>query len=414
MKKKLIILLLLIVLIPASLFFIKKKFFKPKPKYKVLETAKVIRGNIKDIIEATAIVKPQVNAYVKVGARATGRIQKMNVDIGDYVKKGQLIAVIDQREFLTDIERNKAEYKKAIVNLQEIKRVYPLKIKEAEEKVKSARASYEYALRQYNREKELLKKGYTTRVDYDTAKRNLESAKAEYDIAKASLNRLKIEYRTALEKAEKDIKASKENLEKAKIRLTYTKIYSPIDGIVANITAREGETVVAGLQVANLITILNPEKLEIRIYTDETDIGKVKVGQKVIYYTDAYPDKRFEGVISKIYPEPVVKENIVYYLSIVKVKPEYAKYLRPEMTIYAKIIVGEKKNVLLVPNSALKYEMGKQYVYKIVNGKPVKVYVKTGIIGEKYTEIIEGLKEGDIVATKIIVPAKTKMIKHKH
>ncbi len=412
MKKRLIIFFSAVVLILISVLILKKIFFKPTPKYKVLETAKVKRGNIKDIIEATAIVKPQVNAYVKVGARATGRIQKMNVDIGDYVKKGQLIAIIDQREFIKDIQRNEAEYKKALANLEEIKKVYPLRIKEAEEKLKSAKASYDYALWQYNREKELLKKGYTTRKDYELAERNLENAKAEYDVAKATLNRLKVEYKTNLEKAQKDVLATKENLEKSKIRLSYTKIYSPIDGIVANITAREGETIVAGLQVANLITILNPEKLEIRIYTDETDIGKVRTGQKVIYYTDAYPNKYFEGVISKIYPEPIVRENIVYYLSIVKVKPEYAKYLRPEMTIYAKIITGEKKNVLLVPNSALKYEMGKQYVYKIVNGKPVKVYVKTGIIGEKYTEIVEGLKEGDIVATKIITPAKTKMIPH--
>jgi len=412
MKKKLIIFGVIVFVVLISIFAYKKIFSKKEPKYKVLETAKVKRGNIKDIIEATAIVKPQVNAYVKVGARATGKIQKMNVDIGDYVRKGELIAVIDQREFLKDIERNEAEYKKAIANFEEIKRVYPLRIKEAEEKLKSAKASYDYALTQFLREKELLKKGYTTKKDYDLAKRNLENAKAELDVARATLNRLKVEYKTNLAKAQKDVMAMKENLEKSKIRLSYTKIYSPIDGIVSNITAREGETIVAGLQVANLITILNPEKLEIRIYTDETDIGKVKEGQKVIYTTDAYPDKTFEGVISKIYPEPIVRENIVYYLSIVKVKPEYAKYLRPEMTIYAKIIVGEKNNALLVPNSALKYEMGKQYVYKIVNGKPIKVYVKTGIIGEKYTEILEGLKEGDIVATKIITPARTKMIPH--
>ena len=411
MKKKiLIVFVLILILIGGFLTF--KKLTAKKEQIKILETAKVKRGDIKEIINATAIVKTQVNAYVKVGARATGKIQQMNVDIGDYVKKGQLIAVIDQRELKKEVERLKAELKKAKARLEEVKKVYPLRIKEAEENLKKAKANYEYALWKFNREKELLKKEFTTRQSYEKAEMDLKTSKANLDYAKATLNRLKEEYKVKLDEAKNDLNAVKESLEKAKVRLSYTEIYSPIDGIVANITARKGETVVAGLQVANLITILNPNKLEVRIYVDETDIGKVKEGQKVIYYTDAFPNKIFKGVISKIYPEPVVKENIVYYLAIVKVKPEYAKYLRPEMTVYSKIITGIKHNVLLVPNSALKFENGKQYVYKVVNGKPIKTFIKTGIMGEKFTEVKEGLKEGDIVATKLILPLKTKPAVH--
>ena len=411
MKKKIFIPIAIILLLSVGFLFLKKTFSK-KESIKILETAKVKRGDIKEIIDATAIVKTQVNAYVKVGARATKKKKKMNVDIGDYVKKGELIAVIDQRELKKEVDRLKSELEKAKANLDEIKRVYPLKIKEAEENLKKAKANYDYALWNFKREKELLKKEFTTRQSFEKAEMELKTAKANYDYAKASLNRLKEEYKVKLEEAKSNFEATKNNLEKAKIRLSYTEIYSPIDGIVANITAREGETVVAGLQVANLITILNPEKLEVRIYVDETDIGKVKEGQKVIYFTDAFPDKHFKGIISKIYPEPIVKENIVYYLAIVKVNREYAKYLRPEMTVYAKIITGIKHNVLLVPNSALKFENGKQYVYKVVNGKPVKVFIKTGVMGEKFTEVLEGLKEGDIVATKLILPLKTKPAVH--
>ncbi len=411
MKKKILLFtVIILVLIVAILLF--KKFSTNKEAIKILETAKVKRGDIQEIIDATAIVKTQVNAYVKVGARATGKIQKMNVDIGDYVKKGQLIAVIDQRELKKEVDRLKAELSRAKANLKEIEKVYPLKIKEAEENLKKAKANYDYALWKFKREKELLKREFTTRQDYEKAEINLKTAKADYNFAKASLNRLKEEYKVKLKEAESNYDAVKESLEKAKIKLSYTEIYSPIDGIVANITAREGETVVAGLQVANLITILNPNRLEVRIYVDETDIGKVKEKQKVIYFTDAYPDKIFEGYISKIYPEPVVKENIVYYLAIVKVKPDYAKYLRPEMTVYAKIITGVKHNVLLIPNSALKFEGGKQYVYKVVNGKPVKVFIRTGVMGEKFTEVVDGLNEGDLVATKLILPLKTKPAVH--
>ncbi|RUM60223.1 MAG: efflux transporter periplasmic adaptor subunit, partial [Persephonella sp.] len=281
MKKKILLsTVIILVLIVAILLF--KKFSTNKEVIKILETAKVKRGDIQEIIDATAIVKTQVNAYVKVGARATGKIQKMNVDVGDYVKKGQLIAVIDQRELKKEVDRLQAELNRARANLKEIEKVYPLKIKEAEENLKKAKANFEYALWNFKREKELLKREFTTRQDYEKADMNLKTAKADLDFAKASLNRLKEEYKVKLKEAESNLEAVKESLEKAKIKLSYTEIYSPIDGIVANITAREGETVVAGLQVANLITILNPDRLEVRIYVDETDIGKVKEKQKVI------------------------------------------------------------------------------------------------------------------------------------
>lgn len=148
-------------LIVISVFFAflgYMKFGKKEEGIKVLKTEKVIRGKIEDVIEATAIVKTQVNAYVKVGARATGKIQKMNVDIGDHVKKGELIAIIDQREILKDIEKSEADLKKAKANLSEIRETYPLKIKEAEKRVNSAKAKYRYALWKYKREEELLKR----------------------------------------------------------------------------------------------------------------------------------------------------------------------------------------------------------------------------------------------------------------
>ncbi|WP_457621949.1 efflux RND transporter periplasmic adaptor subunit [Persephonella sp.] len=410
--KKLVISTLIIALAITAIFTY-TKLGKKEEGIKVLKTDKVIRGKIEDIIEATAIVKTQVNAYVKVGARATGLIQEMNVDIGDRVRKGQLIAIIDQREILKDIERSEADLKRAKANLKEIQLTYPLRIKEAEKRVNSAKARYRYALWKFKREEELLKKEFTTEESFEIAKRELDQAEAELELAKASLERIQKEFTTKLEKAEKEVEFAQKTLEKNKIRLTYTQIYSPIDGIVSKIAAREGETVVAGLQVANLITILDPTKLEVRIYTDETDIGKVKVGQKVFYYADAYPDKVFDGVISKIYPEPVVRENIVYYMTIVNVKKEFSKYLKPEMTVYARIITGVKEDAILVPNKALKFEKGRQYVFKIVNGKPVKTYIKTGWISEKYTEVLQGLKEGDLVATEVIIPIKTKKLPEK-
>ena len=409
--KKTIIFILLIAIIGGGYYIYTKSKEAEENKVTVYKTEKVKRGEIKNIINATAIVKTRVNAYLKIGTRTTGLVQKMFIDIGDYVKKGQLIAIIDQREFKKNIQKIKSQIQKAKNRLEQIDQLYPVKIKEAEKNLQVAKAEYQFAHWKFQREKELLKEGFTTKEDFEIAKRQLKTKKAKLKLAEETLKRLKVEYKTEKKLAQDDIKILKKELEKAKIRLSYTEIYSPIDGIVSNVVAREGETLVAGLQAGELVTILKPDRLEIQIFVDETDIGKVKPGQKVIYYVDAFPDRIFTGKITKIYPEPIVKQNIVYYLAIVPVKKDYAYYLRPEMTVYTKIIAGIKKNAIIIPNSAVRFEKGKQYVYVIKNGKPQIRYIKTGWIDERYTEVIEGLKEGEVIATKFTAPVKTKVFK---
>ncbi|MBK3331593.1 efflux RND transporter periplasmic adaptor subunit [Persephonella atlantica] len=410
MKKILFLTSTAILAVMASFYFFKIKEEK-KEKIKVFETQKVKRGEIKNIINATAIVKTRVNAYLKIGTRTTGLVQKMFIDIGDYVKKGQLIAIIDQREFKKNIEKIKQQLKKAEDKLFQIEKVYPLKISEAEKNYQSAKAEYEYAQWKYSREKELLKEEFTTKESFEAAKRQLKFQKAKMELAEKTLERLKAEYETEKRLAQDDINILKKELQKEKIRLSYTEIYSPIDGIVSNVVAREGETLVAGLQAGELVTILRPDRLEIQIFVDETDIGQIKTGQEVYYNVDAYPDKVFKGTITKIYPEPVVKQNIVYYLAIVPVKREYAKFLRPEMTVYTKIIAGIKKNAIIIPNSAVRFEQGKQFVFVVKDGKVEKRFIKTGWIDEKQTEVVEGLKEGEIIAIKFKAPVKTKVFK---
>lgn len=356
MKKVLIIVIAL--MLAAGGFFLYKKFFV-KPSIKILETAKVEKDSIRGVLVETGIIKPQVGAVVKIGARATGSIFRMNVKIGDRVKKGQVIAIIDDREIVHAIEQQRA-----VLN--------------------EARANYDYARANYEREKELVKHEYTTKDAVDKAKSQFEAAKAKIDDITAQLKQLET-------------------------KLTYTRIYAPIDGVVSDVTAQEGETIVAGLQVANLVTVLDPTRLEMWIYVDETDIGRVRPGQKVEYYVDTYPNKLFYGTIEKIYPQPVVKDNIVYYLTIVKVTKKDALLLKPEMTTHVKIIFDEKRDILTASNAAIKFEKGKQIAYKVLGPDKVqKVELKIGIRGEEKTEIISGVKEGDELATKLILPVTAK------
>lgn len=391
--KKIWFIIIALILIGVG-FFIYKEFLS-KPEIKVLETSKVEKGSIRGVIVETGIIKSQVGAVVKIGARATGEIIQMNVKVGDRVRKGQTIALIDDREIQKAIEQQTAALSAAQSTLSQIELTYP-------ERINEAKANYEYAKINYEREQELLKQDYTTRDAVD-------KAKSQFDASEANFKRLRDEYKTQLKIAKANIEDITAQFKQQEIRLTYTRIYAPIDGIVSDVTAQEGETIVTGLQVANLVTVLDPTRLEMWIYVDETDIGKVKMKQQVEYYVDTFPDRLFKGSIEKIYPQPVTKENIVYYLAIVKVLTEDALFLKPEMTTHVKIIFAEKDNLLAVPNAAIKFEKGKQIAYKVLGPHKVqKVELQTGIRGEEKTEIISGVQEGDVLATKLILPAPPK------
>jgi RND family efflux transporter MFP subunit len=236
----------------------------------------------------------------------------------------------------------------------------------------------------YEREARLLDKEFTTKDSVDKAKRELDVALAQVELGKAK------------------VKEAVEKLKALEVSLSYTKIYAPISGYVSTVSTQEGETVVSGLSAAILITIIDPSKLEMWIYVDETDIGRTKTGVRVEYWVDTYRDKRFPGKISMIYPQPEIKDNIVYYLAIVKIDPKDTALLRPEMTAHVRIIVEEKVNVLVVPNNAVRFEEGKNVVY-VGKGKekPERRTVTPGIRDDNFTEILSGIAEGE----HIIMPA---------
>ncbi|WP_457678544.1 HlyD family secretion protein [Thermovibrio sp.] len=410
MKRILILIVLLILGTIGALFVIKGKRGKIVP----VETVKVKRGEVKKVIDATGIVKPQVGAEIKVGARISGTVVKETVKVGDFVKKGQLIAVIDNRELKEDLKRAEA-------NLKEIEKTYPERIKEqklkvlsaeadlksAEAKLKAEEENYKLKKWQYQRQKKLLKIGYTTKEkfkeakrDFETAESSLKSAKeaverAEYSLKAAitELNRLKAEFKESLKKAEADVAT-------AKVRYSYSFIYAPKSGIISFVSTQEGETVVAGLNAPQFVTILDPKKLENWIYVDETEIGKVKKGMKVLFKVDAYPDKVFKGKVVEIYPKPKILNNVVYYIVVARGFKD-VELLRPEMTTHNQIIAGIRKGVLVVPNEAVKWKNGKFVVYKVVGKKVVEVPVKVGWSDDRYTQIVKGLKEGDLVAVKL-------------
>lgn len=365
MKRKYIVGAVIVIIIAGILIY----FFAGK-RDKAEKTGQdfaVKLGNVTHFTEQTGIIKAQVGAIVKVGTRATGTLTFLKYQVGDAVKKGELIATIDDREILANIRNIGAT------------------IESLKKDLEAKQAQYAYSKTNYERELSLLEKEFTTKDSVDKAKREMDVAYAQVEYGKAK------------------VKESTERRKALEVSLSYTKIYAPISGYVSAVSTQLGETVVSGLSAAILITIIDPSKLEMWIYVDETDIGRTKPGKKIEYWVDTFRDKRFNGKIDMIYPQPEIKDNIVYYLAIVKIDPKDTVFLRPEMTTHVRIIVEEKKDVLVIPNNAIRFEEGKTVVYLKGKNKTEAKQVTLGIRDDKLTEVIKGLGEGEIIVIPAVV-----------
>ncbi|MFK4763702.1 efflux RND transporter periplasmic adaptor subunit [Desulfobaculum sp. SPO524] len=374
----------------------------------VLKTDTVRKGQVRKQLDATGIVKAQVGAIVKIGAQATGRITSMRVKVGDAVTKGDLIAIIDDRELHATQTEATARLERTKAELDRVRTVYPLQITEAEADYAAAEAEADYAIQNLARQERLYAKNLIARDTLDSAVQSADVKGNQLRARKAALARLRKEFIKERRKAEKAVLEARANLDSIRTRLSYTRIKSPITGVVSKVTAQEGETVVSGLQVTNLITVLDPTRLEMWIYVDETDIGQVKQGMPVEFLVDAYPDTVFNGSIDQIYPEPEVRDNIVYYQALVTLGSDTALSLRPEMTTQCRIIVQTKDDVLSLPNSAIKWVSGEQAVYVVDKGETRRTSPTFGLAGSQRTEVLEGLSDGDTVATQLVLPGAKK------
>ena len=372
---------------------------------KVLGTAEVKTGDVRKVLQATGIVKAQVGAIVRIGARATGNIKEMRVRVGDPVKAGEIIALIDDRELQAQRDQAEATLEKSKAEKLRVEDVYPRKIAEADAQLKLAEAQWEYAKANSGRQTQLLRQNLVARDTQEAAQREDLVSENTVRARRATLELNKTEFLKESVKAAKAVEESDAALQTIITRISYTTIVSPIDGVVSQVSTQQGETVVAGLQVANLITVLDPARLEMWIYVDETDVGQVKKDMPVEFRVDAYPDTVFKGTVDTIYPQPEIKENIVYYQALVRLSPEEAQKLRPEMTTQCQIVVQEKHGVLTIPNSALKWVDNEQAVFLVDGGKAVRVKPELGLAGLHETEVLSGLAQGQSVATQIVLPA---------
>jgi HlyD family secretion protein len=381
------------------------------------DTTPVGRGRIVAKVTATGTLSAIVT--VQVGSQVSGTIAALYADYNSKVKKGQLVAKIDDRIFEATVAQARANLVAALGNLAK------------------AKAQAADATRQANRNQELLAQKLVAQADYDTAQ-----ATADADTA-------------AVAAADGAVAQAKAQLHQVEVNLAYTDILSPTDGTVISRSVDVGQTVAASLQAPTLFLIAQDlAKMQVDTSVAEADIGKISHGMRATFTVDAYPGERFNGTVRQVRNAPQTVQNVVTYDAVIDVDNPELK-LKPGMTANCTFVYAEKDDVLRIPNSAMRFapppdllaklrgpdatpllgargdanppstrrrsggggdsagaphfgRMGggaasdRKTVWVLRGGKPVSAGIRTGVSDGSQTEIADGdVKEGDLVITDL-------------
>jgi HlyD family secretion protein len=402
-KSHWIVSVVLVLAVATGLGFVAWRWKSSRDGALQYQSAAVARGDLTQAVTATGQLNPVVN--VQVGSQISGIIQKVFVDFNSLVKADQIVAEIDAAS-------------------------YRANVLQAEGQVANAKAGLELARVDAARAEELYKQKLLPQSDYDKSIATLHQTEASVKISEAAL-------------------------EKTKVDLARCTISSPVDGIVISRNVDVGQTVAAGLNVTTLFVIANDlTKMQIDANVAEADVGGVEVGQDVDFTVDAFPYRTFRGKVVQVRNAPITVQNVVTYDTVIEVSNPDLK-LKPGMTANVSIIIARRDNALKIPNAALRFrppegvtvekdasianapstpqgapteqlsgarpsggarpggsggtrKTGERQSTRTVhiltkdasgNNKLRAVQIKTGINDGTYTEVTDGLKEGDVVVT---------------
>jgi len=295
-------------------------------------TAKVERGDIHDVVEATGTINSVIT--VQVGSQVSGSIAKLNADFNSRVHKGDVVALIDPALFKGALLQATADLKNSEANLAA-----------ARANLEKAKSALVQTKADYDRAVGLTKDGVMSKQQLDLAKSNYQAASASVDAAAANITQ-----------AEAQISLKAAAVTVAQTNLDYTVIRSPIDGTVVARNVDVGQTVAASLQAPTIFTIAQDlTKMWVYAKTDESDVDNIKVGKTVTFKVDALPKQTFQGVVSQIRMNPTTVQSVVTYDTIIEfANPELKLF--PGMTAYVTIPVAAAQSVLKLPNTALRYK----------------------------------------------------------
>jgi HlyD family secretion protein len=360
-------------------------------------TGKVVRRSFNSTVLATGAVKPQVGAEVRVGARISGKVERLYANIGDAVKKGQLIAELEKRDLEATVAQREAELAMARAELDSVESLQPGKLEQCKADVSKWRATVSLMEKELARQETLTKSDVAAKQDRDRAQERLSVAQASLASATEEFKLQNLSFEPERQKCLAGMERAKAALENVQAQLSYATITAPISGAIASVSTQEGETVSAGLNAPTFVTIIDLERLQVDAYVDEVDIGRVAIDQRVLFSVDTFSAREFEGRVATIYPKAVIQENVVNYDVVVEIKTPYRDLLRPEMTASVTILLEERADVPAVPAKAVQREQGKNIVYILNHGIAEPVEVKVGWKDGQWIEIAAGLQEGQTV-----------------
>jgi HlyD family secretion protein len=284
----------------AAWFFLLRDKEEPPPEYR---TEALTRGTVTSTVTATGTLSAVTT--VQVGSQVSGIISRLYADFNSRVEKGQLLAELDPTPFIAQVEQRRADLARAEVN------------------ARNSKVTYE-------RQKRLSEEGLAAATEYDAAKAAFEADEAVVRQLQAALNQAETNQR-------------------------YTKIASPIDGVVVDRQYDVGQTVAASFQAPTLFTIAQDlTRMQVQADVDQSDIGKIRIGLPVHFTVDAYPEQEFLGAITQIRLNATVQQNVITYPVMIEVANPGEK-LRPKMTADVTIDIETVKDALRIPNAALRF-----------------------------------------------------------
>jgi HlyD family secretion protein len=354
--------------------------------------AKVEKGDLAKSVVATGKVTPIIKVEVK--SKASGIVKKLLVDYGDRVKKGQLLAQLDKVEIEAQVEQSRASLEAAQANLSSTR----ADLERA--KVDAEGPDVPLLKRAYDRAEGMAKDGVVSASALDDAQKNYEMSLNKQNVSKAQVTVL----RAKIAQAQAQVAQDQANLKQLEEQLSYTDIISPLDGIVLSRDVQLGDAVssilVLGSSATLVMTLGDTSEVYVKGKVDESDIGKVYLGQPARIKVESFKDKTFTGKVTKISPMGVEKDNVTTFEVRVSIQNPGGE-LKAEMTANAEIILEEHKNVLQIPEGAILYDKDKKASVEIPDAKGKdgknKLAVNIGISNGAKTEVLSGLKEGDQV-----------------
>jgi HlyD family secretion protein len=418
MKKKLIVWLVVLGVV-AGLGFAGLRWQKARAVPEIAwKTSPIDKRKISAKVAASGTL--QATVTVQIGAQVSGRIQKLNADFNTTVKKGQLLAKLDPQLFQAAVEQSNANYMSAKAG------------------VAKAEAQQKDAELVLVRTKALSDQQLASAADLQTAETNVSVAKAATDVAKAALAQ------------------SSASLHQAQVNLSYTDIYSPIDGTVISRAVDVGQTVASSLQAPILFTIAEDlHKMQVHTSVAEGDVGRLQAGMDATFTVDAFQGQTFRGKVGQIRNAAQTLQNVVTYDAVIDVENVDLK-LRPGMTATVTIVFAEKEDVVAIANAALRFrpppevasaiapdpagsapaagsgsgstpwaaapgssgrrnrppgaagshEASKHTVYVLRGSTPEPVSIITGLSDGTVTEVVKGLSAGDQVVMDVTISGK--------